>query len=91
MDTPRTCVAGENVLVGARRLPQNRCTPAPVRPDAAGIRHQKMPEVTHHSFIAYALPTIGEVVPMVARIAPALSLPGLLVVINLAHSVVSRS
>jgi hypothetical protein len=35
----------------------------------SGIRIEELLELTHHSFIAYTLPTTGEVVPMV-QIAP---------------------
>jgi hypothetical protein len=35
-----------------------------------GIRIEEMLELTHHSFIAYTLPTTGEVVPML-QVAPA--------------------
>jgi hypothetical protein len=34
-----------------------------------GIRIEEMLELTHHSFVAYALPTTGEVVPML-QVAP---------------------
>ncbi|MFE5072592.1 hypothetical protein [Streptomyces halstedii] len=34
-----------------------------------GIRIEEMLELTHHSFIAYTLPTTGEVVPML-QVAP---------------------
>jgi Phage integrase family len=34
-----------------------------------GIRHEEMLELTHHSFIAYTLPTTGEIVPML-QVAP---------------------
>ncbi len=34
-----------------------------------GVRHEEMLELTHHSFIAYTLPTTGEVVPML-QVAP---------------------
>jgi len=34
-----------------------------------GIRHEEMLELTHHSFIAYTLPSTGEVVPML-QVAP---------------------
>lgn len=34
-----------------------------------GIRHEEMLELTHHSFIAYTLPTTGETVPML-QVAP---------------------
>ncbi|MEU0939006.1 site-specific integrase [Embleya sp. NPDC005971] len=36
---------------------------------ATGIRIEEMLELTHHSFVAYTLPTTGEVVPML-QIAP---------------------
>ncbi|MGN9789320.1 tyrosine-type recombinase/integrase [Nonomuraea sp. ZG12] len=36
---------------------------------ATGIRIEEMLELTHHSFVAYALPSTGEVVPML-QIAP---------------------
>ena len=34
-----------------------------------GIRIEEMLELTHHSFIAYTLPTTGEIVPML-QVAP---------------------
>jgi hypothetical protein len=34
-----------------------------------GIRHEEMLELTHHSFIAYTLPTTSEIVPML-QVAP---------------------
>ncbi|WP_207757404.1 tyrosine-type recombinase/integrase [Nonomuraea cypriaca] len=34
-----------------------------------GIRHEEMLELTHHSFVAYTLPTTGEIVPML-QVAP---------------------
>ncbi|MFI6730418.1 hypothetical protein NRF20_42190 [Streptomyces sp. R-74717] len=37
-----------------------------------GIRIEEMLELTHHSFIAYTLPTTGEVVPML-QVAPSKS------------------
>ena len=36
---------------------------------ATGIRIEEMLELTHHSFIAYTLPTTGEIVPML-QVAP---------------------
>jgi len=36
---------------------------------ASGIRIEEMLELTHHSFVAYTLPTTGEVVPML-QVAP---------------------
>jgi integrase len=36
---------------------------------ATGVRIEEMLELTHHSFVAYTLPTTGEVVPML-QIAP---------------------
>jgi integrase len=36
---------------------------------ATGIRIEEMLELTHHSFVAYTLPTTGEVVPML-QVAP---------------------
>lgn len=39
-----------------------------------GIRHEEMLVLIHHSFIAYALPTTGEVVPMLRLLAAPRSL-----------------
>jgi len=36
---------------------------------ASGIRIEEMLELTHHSFVAYTLPTTGEIVPML-QVAP---------------------
>jgi integrase len=36
---------------------------------STGVRIEEMLELTHHSFVAYALPTTGEIVPML-QIAP---------------------
>ena len=36
---------------------------------ATGVRIEEMLEATHHSFVAYTLPTSGEIVPML-QIAP---------------------
>jgi hypothetical protein len=41
----------------------------PQRMRHTGIRIEEMLELTHHSFVAYTLPTTGEVVPML-QVAP---------------------